>query len=94
MRRCAECQFSEQSRWQPNEMECRINPPKDSSRPFPKVSKDCWCGRFKERPSDELPPQMLAEVNERAKCEGVLREFAQKVLNMMRESVKAQGRLS
>ena len=94
MRRCEVCQFSEQDRWQPKNLECRYASPRGGSSPFPKVSGECWCGRFRQRPHDELPPQMLTEIAERAKCEGVLREFAQKVLDMMRESAKAQGGLS
>jgi len=91
MRSCAECQFSEQSRWQTNSLECHINPPRGGTSPFPNVPPDCWCARFRERPSDELPPQMLSEIAERAKFGKVLREYAQKVLGMMREDAKAQG---
>lgn len=93
MRICRDCQFAERVTYlRDGDMECRLHPPKDHGySQFPRVHQYNWCGRFKERPHDELPPEMLSEIAERAKFEKVLREYAQKVLDMMREDAKAQG---
>lgn len=93
MRMCQNCQFAVRvTHLRDGDLECHLHPPKDHAySKFPTVSQYDWCGRFKERPSDELPPEMLSEIAERAKFEKVLREYAKKVLDMMREDAKAQG---